>query len=95
MLTTNCGTPVYMAPQIWKGEAYGNKVDMWSVGVVMYYLLSGSHPFEGEADTIGDLIVNKQVTFDDPVWNIITSGGTIKPIQLSICLKGCSKKIQI
>lgn len=38
MLTTNCGTPVYMAPEIWKGIEYNNKVDIWSIGVVMYYL---------------------------------------------------------
>lgn len=49
MLTTNCGTPVYMAPEIWAGSAYDNKVDVWSVGVVMYYLLSGTHPFLGDS----------------------------------------------
>lgn len=48
MLTTNCGTPVYMAPEIWAGNAYDNKVDVWSLGVVMYYLLSGTHPFLGD-----------------------------------------------
>ena len=47
MLTTNCGTPVYMAPEIWNGCEYDKKVDLWSLGVVMYYLLSGDHPFNG------------------------------------------------
>ncbi len=57
MLTTNCGTPIYMAPEIWKGGEYNYKVDVWSIGVVMYYLyvdllicrLSGTHPFEGDS----------------------------------------------
>lgn len=57
MLTTNCGTPVYMAPEIWKMLEYDAKVDVWSMGVVMYYLLSGTHPFDGDLDTIGDHIV--------------------------------------
>lgn len=56
MLTTNCGTPVYMAPEIWKGMAYDNKVDVWSLGVVMYYLLSGTHPFLGDTESIGEKI---------------------------------------
>lgn len=57
MLTTNCGTPVYMAPEIWKGQEYNKKVDLWSLGIVMYYLLSGDHPFNGDADSIGDKII--------------------------------------
>ncbi len=56
VLTTNCGTPVYMAPEIWAGENYNSKVDVWSLGVVMYYLLSGSHPFAGDIESIGDKI---------------------------------------
>ena len=39
-LSTICGTPIYMAPEIWKMETYNEKVDIWSVGVVAYYLYS-------------------------------------------------------
>mgnify|MGYP002361666226 FL=1 len=42
-----------MAPEIWAGASYDSKVDIWSLGVVMYYLLSGSHPFTGDEDTLG------------------------------------------
>lgn len=38
MLSTNCGTPIYMAPEIWGGKSYNEKVDMWSIGIVMYFL---------------------------------------------------------
>lgn len=91
-LTTNCGTPVYMAPEIWKGEAYNSKVDVWSVGVVMYYLLSGSHPFEGDADNIGEIIMHQELSFADPVWNIITSGGSLQHTQPLISSRDCWRR---
>lgn len=37
-LTTNCGTPIYMAPEIIFGREYSYEVDIWSVGITMYYL---------------------------------------------------------
>lgn len=46
-----CGTPGYVAPEILstnKNEGYGNTVDMFSAGVVMYILLCGYEPFYGE-----------------------------------------------
>ena len=75
MLTTNCGTPVYMAPEIWKGVEYNQKVDIWSVGVVMYYLLSGTHPFDGDNEDLGKEIINSELTFPDDVWRPISSKG--------------------
>tara|TARA_B110001452_G_scaffold92528_1_gene76282 strand:+ start:3387 stop:4490 length:1104 start_codon:yes stop_codon:yes gene_type:complete len=46
------GTVAYMAPEYLREEAHGAAVDMWALGVVLYILLSGRHPFdpEGQAD---------------------------------------------
>ena len=42
-----CGTPYYLAPEIWCYRIYDNKVDMWSLGVLLYYMLNNLHPFIG------------------------------------------------
>ena len=43
-----CGTPAYIAPEILLNEGYeGFGVDIWSAGVVLYAMLSGTVPFKG------------------------------------------------
>ena len=41
------GTPHFMAPEVIQRHAYGKAVDMWSTGVLMHILLSGTMPFLG------------------------------------------------
>jgi serine/threonine-protein kinase ULK2 len=42
-----CGTPLYMAPEVFDRKEYGAKVDIWSMGCVLYEMLVGSTPFKG------------------------------------------------
>ncbi|KAI9014286.1 kinase-like domain-containing protein [Hyaloraphidium curvatum] len=44
------GTPYYLSPEMVKGEAYGEKTDIWSLGVVAYTLIYGETPFESARD---------------------------------------------
>lgn len=53
MLTTACGTPGYVAPEILESRPYGKEVDMWSVGVIAYILLCGFPPFYDENNAVG------------------------------------------
>ena len=60
-LNNTVGTPYFIAPEMLTGE-YDEKCDIWSIGVIMYYMLSGKFPFFAE-DNFG---VFKKIEKDDP-----------------------------
>ena len=68
------GTPAFMAPEILGGEPYGQAVDMWAVGVIVYHLLSGGYPFPGHSsEQIQELIRNGFKLPDTGVWTSISA----------------------
>lgn len=42
------GTPSYVSPELCAGIPYGTAADMWSCGVMLFYMLSGLRPFRGD-----------------------------------------------
>ena len=44
------GTPYYMAPEIFNAYRYDEKCDIWSLGVILYCMLTGQPPFYGNTD---------------------------------------------
>ncbi|KAL0338270.1 UNVERIFIED_CONTAM: Serine/threonine-protein kinase ATG1c [Sesamum angustifolium] len=44
---TLCGSPLYMAPEIMQLQKYDAKADLWSVGAILYQLVTGRTPFTG------------------------------------------------
>lgn len=45
MTTTVCGSPLYMAPEVLNHLEYSEKADLWSLGMIMYEMLYGTHPY--------------------------------------------------
>ncbi|KAF1973437.1 Pkinase-domain-containing protein [Bimuria novae-zelandiae CBS 107.79] len=50
VLTTTCGTPGYMAPEIFRKTGHGKPVDIWAIGVITYFLLCGYTPFDRDSN---------------------------------------------
>ena len=49
-LETFCGSPPYAAPELFQSESYiGSCVDIWAMGVMLYFMMSGNMPFRGES----------------------------------------------
>ena len=65
---------MYISPEILKKVDYGNKVDVWSSGVVTYVLLSGRPPFFGQnQDACYRSILDDKLSFeDDEIWNDVS-----------------------
>ena len=72
---TYCGTPHYFAPEMFKlqkqqVDGYGKAVDVWSLGVILYIIVSGKPPFDDE--NLGEQVVNGTFEFDGPEFECVS-----------------------
>ena len=72
-LSTYCGTLTFMAPEVVQGNSYDISCDLWSVGVIAYFILGGTPPFMGkdEHDLI-KRIATCNYSFSDEVWESVS-----------------------
>ena len=92
--TYKVGSPSYIAPEILNGEEYDYSVDIWSLGVLMYYLLCGNKPFTGTTEQdIYKEIKTKEVKFKDKIWDNISNEA--KNLIKSMLVKNKKKRINI
>lgn len=69
MMQSVCGTPIYMAPEVIDDLGYSQQCDIWSIGVIMFTLLTGRPPFVAETEEkLYELIKKGIVDFSDPCW---------------------------
>ena len=71
-LKTVHGTSYYIAPEVLKMN-YDERCDVWSIGVIMYILLSGKPPFDGATDKeIIAKVASGQYSMSDAIWGQIS-----------------------
>ncbi|CDW76310.1 UNKNOWN [Stylonychia lemnae] len=67
------GTPYYMAPEIINQQSYGSEVDIWSVGVLLFYLIEFDFPFKGnDKIQLFKNIVKLNYSFINPIWSQVS-----------------------
>lgn len=71
-MNTKVGTAYYVSPEVLSGN-YDEKCDVWSAGVILYILLCGDPPFNGQNDAeIYKKIKAKKFTFSNPIWKNVS-----------------------
>ena len=67
------GTLSYVAPEVLLRKPYNKEVDIWSMGVILFYMLSGRLPFRGSKEQeVAEKIVYEQLEFDEDDWETRT-----------------------
>lgn len=76
MASTTCGTPGYVAPEVLLRKPYDHRCDFWSLGVVMFIMLSGTPPFyHTDNFELFELIKTGSYKFDAPAWGSVSKEG--------------------
>ena len=79
------GTPAYMSPELARGKSTDHRTDIWSFGCMMYEMLTGHLPFEGETvtDTLARIIER------EPSWEMLPER---IPMNIRVLLRRCLEK---
>ncbi|KAF6074107.1 calcium/calmodulin dependent protein kinase IG [Phyllostomus discolor] len=73
VMSTACGTPGYVAPEVLAQKPYSKAVDCWSIGVITYILLCGYPPFYEETESkLFEKIKEGYFEFESPFWDDIS-----------------------
>ncbi|KAJ6321604.1 hypothetical protein OIU77_011637 [Salix suchowensis] len=91
MVSGVVGTPYYVAPEVLLGRDYGEKVDVWSAGVVLYIMLAGFPPFYGEtAAEIFEAVLRGNLRFSARVFQ--SASASVKDLLRRMLCKDVSRR---
>jgi len=90
------GTLSYAAPEVIQKNDYNNKIDIWSLGVIMYFLICGYLPFNDKYNNVSKIAsdINKApIKYDSKVWNRISN--TSKDLVMKCLERDIKKRLNI
>jgi len=88
---TQCGSPLYMAPEILNGRHYDAKCDLWSVGVILFQMVTGEPPYKGrDTPDLRNNIRTKPVVIPKGVKISTTCKALLKRLLVRNPLQRCS-----
>eukprot|EP00727_Mastigamoeba_balamuthi_P000103 m51a1_g1009 putative myosin light chain kinase (408) ;mRNA; f:595525-597322 len=91
-MKTVCGSPSYVAPEVLQCLPYTIQCDMWSLGVLLFAMLSGQLPFAAESTReIYEVIMRGLFFFEGAVWESISS--TAKDLIEKLLVVDASRRI--
>uniref|UniRef100_I1PR49 Protein kinase domain-containing protein n=1 Tax=Oryza glaberrima TaxID=4538 RepID=I1PR49_ORYGL len=80
---TNCGTCLYMAPEVMLFQKYDGGVDLWSIGAILFELLNGYPPFRGRSNVQLLQCINRTMSL--PFSEVVIS--KLRPDSIDICTR--------
>ncbi len=79
LMSTVCGTPAYLAPEVIMNMKYDCTCDIWSLGVVLYVMLCGYPPFDSESNEENlKNVTSGNFSFPSPDWDQVSEQGTLR-----------------
>ncbi|XP_011876949.1 PREDICTED: ribosomal protein S6 kinase alpha-5 isoform X2 [Vollenhovia emeryi] len=73
-LHTPCFTLPYAAPEVVANQEYDESCDMWSLGTILYFMLSDNPPFRTDAPNVAMRIKTGEINFDGEAWSHVSAG---------------------
>lgn len=72
-LRTPCFTLPYAAPEVMTGQGYDEGCDLWSLGAILYFMLSGNQSFDTGSPDLATRIRTGEINFDDSAWSHLST----------------------
>ena len=73
IMQSACGTPLYMAPEVLKGGSYTVQADLWAIGLIIYEMVIGSHPFPSQNIFQLTSQISQDIKFSSKMTSLLSS----------------------